>query len=54
MMTCNNITRMCMHSKTLLLAVQRILDIRFVPGVLETIKKQQLHGAAFPGVKSYV
>lgn len=54
MMTGINITGICMHTKTLLLALQRILDIRFVPGVLETIKKQQLHGAAFPGVKSYV
>lgn len=39
---------------TCLLVLQRILDIRFVPAVLDTIKKQQVQGAAFEGIKSYV
>ena len=49
------LSAVCMsNTSDLLSALQRILDIRFVPQVLETIKKQQVQGAAFEGIKSYV
>ena len=34
--------------------VQRALDIRFVPAVLDQAKEQILQGAAFEGEKIYV
>ena len=34
--------------------VQRALDIRFVPAVLEQARNQTLQGAAFEGEKIYV
>jgi hypothetical protein len=39
---------------SLLWALQRTLDIRFVPAVLEDIKNMTIQGASFEGEKTYV
>lgn len=34
--------------------LQRVLDIRFVPAVLDNIKRMEVQGATFEGEKNYV
>ena len=34
--------------------LQRVLDIKFVPAVLDNIKRMEVQGATFEGEKNYV
>ena len=45
---------LCSSLALLTVVLQRVLDIKFVPAVLDNIQKMEVQGATFEGEKNYV